>query len=310
MIRFAALDLGSNSFLCLIGEGDASGIYKILSDEMELVRLGEGLSHSKSFQVASLQRADQALEKFAAQIKKYRPQKILAMATAAARDAQNKEELFRICQKHGIPVEIIPGSMEAQITFQGAQCSIGIASVNQNHRPCLVVDVGGRSTEIIYGVGPRFHFGQSLRLGVVDLSECHHLSASPAKRQIDEARAKVQEALRLLSPDFCDDLSFEMKAVAGTPTTIAQIMIGAFDPERIENMVITKEDFLQKIQEFTRMEAREIREKYRIPEKRADVILAGCLVLAGVMDFFNKQQLIVSTRGVRFGVALEILKEG
>src|SRR5688572_18471439 len=119
-MKIAALDLGSNTLLCLIAEVEKNSIKNVLHDQVEIVSLGQGLSNSRSFHPDALERADNALEKFSKTISEFKREKILAMATSAARDAENKEALFALGRKHGIPIEIIPGEKEAEITYQGS----------------------------------------------------------------------------------------------------------------------------------------------------------------------------------------------
>lgn len=318
-MRFAALDLGSNSFLCLIGEGNAQEITRILSDDVELVRLGEGLSKTKFFNQDALTRADEALSKFAKTIDRLRPQKVLAMATAAARDAENKNELFDLCHKYKIPLQIIPGDQEARITFQGAQCKVRPlerSAENQEvllseNKKNLVIDTGGRSTEIILGQGNQFFSGMSLSLGVVELTESFGLNGPIASREIFLAKKTIQQKLSGLAQEIQlvrGENQLSIKALAGTPTTLAQIFIGKYDPDKIENMEISQKSIETQILEFSQRTSFQIERDFKIPQKRADVILAGSLILSGILDFFQKDKIYVSTKGVRFGVAMEILR--
>ncbi len=119
-MKVAALDLGTNTFLCLIAEGSRNGISKVHKDLAQVVRLGQGVDKTGEFHPDALVRARQCLSEFKKEIDKHNVDRILAMATSAARDAKNGQELFRIGEDLGIPIEIIPGEDEARITYQGA----------------------------------------------------------------------------------------------------------------------------------------------------------------------------------------------
>jgi exopolyphosphatase/guanosine-5'-triphosphate,3'-diphosphate pyrophosphatase len=106
----AALDLGSNSFLCLLAKSDSENNFSTISDHVEIVRLGKNLEQKGEFDSESLQRAQNTLERFKKQIETVKPDLVLAVATAAARRAKNSEELIKIGQKLSIPIEIISGS--------------------------------------------------------------------------------------------------------------------------------------------------------------------------------------------------------
>lgn len=300
-MKVAALDLGSNTFLCLIADVTKDGIQKIYSDEVQVVRLGQGLNETKKFHPDALKRADECLERFARTIATHQPEKILAMATSAARDAENREELFALAKKRGIPLEIIPGEKEAEITYQGAVSGSDVSDKNM-----MVIDIGGGSTEFIFGKGRQRGIGESYDIGCVRLTE-RFIHAQPTMdADILQATQYIEQAItkaRNLAPaDFKLDT---ILAVAGTPTTLAAAEIGRFDTERIDGYQLTKdglEAWLNKLQ------AASVEEKigFGIPAGRADVILIGVITLLSTLKIFGLNQLSVSTRGVRYGVALEM----
>ncbi len=118
-MKVAAIDLGSNSFLCLIAEKNNQGDLVEVYDTIEFVKLGEGVHKNRAFSEASLKRADEALSKFRTEINKHKILKISSVATSAARDVTNKKLFFDICEKHQIPVEVISGENEGEYTFLG-----------------------------------------------------------------------------------------------------------------------------------------------------------------------------------------------
>lgn len=166
-MKVAALDLGTNSFLCLIAEVDQNKIKSIVSDQVEVVRLGQEVQQTKRFHPEALERAEKCLQNFRRTIDLHKPEKILAMATSAARDVSNAEELFYIGKKLMIPIEIIPGNKEAEITFFGSISGESIGS-----QETAVIDIGGGSTEIILGSEKEIHFSKSVNIGAVRLTRC------------------------------------------------------------------------------------------------------------------------------------------
>jgi exopolyphosphatase / guanosine-5'-triphosphate,3'-diphosphate pyrophosphatase len=248
-----------------------------------------------------LLRADSCLSAFSNEIKKHNPTEVLAMATSAARDAENGEELFKLASKYQIPLEIIPGEKEATITYQGA-----ISGLRTQGKQLLVVDIGGGSTEFIFGQEQKIQKGKSFDIGCVRLTE-RFIKNQPSP--IDEVLAAkgyikdVVEQVHDFQPkQFIID---EIIAVAGTPTSLAAAEIGVFDPNRIDGYQLTYESLQSWL---NRLSAASVSEKIKmgIPEGRADVILIGVLILLQTLEKFNKKALTVSTRGVRYGVALEI----
>ncbi|WP_409478748.1 Ppx/GppA family phosphatase [Pseudobdellovibrio sp. HCB154] len=299
-MKLASLDLGSNTFLCLVSEIQNQKVTKIYSDEVEMVRLGQGLSASKKFHPEALVRAKNTLTNFRKTLDREKPEAILAMATSAARDAENKEELFKICQDLNIPLEIIPGEKEAEITYRGGVS--GLTSTGSR----LVVDIGGGSTEFIFGEDQKILAGKSLDIGCVRLTE-KFISLQPTPQtEIDKLQNFIREQLQQIIK-LAPQMPKEILAVAGTPTTIAQVELGGFDPAKIDGYKLTEQGLQKWLTQLTGMS---VAEKIAIgyPEGRADVIIVGVITLLETLKAFNLKELTVSTRGVRYGVALELAK--
>lgn len=300
-MKVAALDLGSNTFLCLIAEVSATEIIKVYSDDVEIVRLGQGLEQTKKLHPEALVRADLCLKRFSEIIKKHKPEKILAMATSAARDASNREELFDIAKKYNIPLEVIPGEKEAAITYKGAVSAL--KSVNKN---LMIVDIGGGSTEFIFGRDKNLINGASFDIGCVRLTE-RFISEQPSSSdEIQNVIAFVDTEIRKAKNQMPENFDLDqIIAVAGTPTTLVAAELGSFDINKIDGYLLTDQklnEWLIKLKKATFEE----KIKMGIPAGRADVILVGAIILERTLRLFNKKTLSVSTRGVRYGVALEM----
>ncbi len=300
-MKIAALDLGSNTFLCLIAEVNSSGVSQIYSDTVEVVRLGQGLANTKKFHPDALLRADSCLKNFKSHIDIHMPERVLAMATSAARDATNQQELFTLCEKYNIPLEIIPGESEAAITYQGAVSGTGHADKN-----LMVLDIGGGSTEFIFGRDKTLIEGASYNIGCVRLTE-KHITRQPTpvneiQQIIEIVDPEIEKAIAMMPVDFKLD---QIIAVAGTPTSLAAAELGFFDTEKIDGYRLSR----SKLENWlTILGKSSINEKIEmgIPPGRADVILVGVVILLRTLVRFNLDEIIVSTRGVRYGVALEI----
>jgi len=298
-MKVAALDLGSNTFLCLIAEIENQKIQKIYSDQVEIVRLGQDVNKTKMLHPEALIRAKKALENFKKTIDVEKPEAILAMATSAARDSNNRHELFQICSDLNIPLEIIPGDQEAEITYKGST-SGQIDFENQQ----LVIDIGGGSTEFIIGSHQKLRLSQSLNIGCVRLTE-QFISEQPTPHaEIEKLTLHIHEQIQKFALKNTRPLQ-QILAVAGTPTTIAAVELGYFDSTKIDGYVLTLDGltkWLNKVIPLT------IDEKIQLgfPKGRADVIVVGLIILIETMKIFNLNQLKVSTRGVRFGIALEL----
>lgn len=306
-MKVAALDLGTNSFLCLIAEVEKHGtqfkITRIISDEVEVVRLGQGVQQNKKFHPEALSRAKACLTKFRKTIDQHQPEKILAMATSAARDVSNPDEFFKIGEELNIPIEIIPGSKEAEITFSGS-----ISGISVGPQTIGVIDIGGGSTEIILGSNSQIHFSQSANIGAVRITEMFFPDQPPTQEECLKAQEYISRQLEFLKNPLSQwqpDLAI---AVAGTPTELAKIMIGSFDRERVDGFKIDFGILDLWLDSFMNTDSHQREIQYGVSHGRADIILAGTMILKECLKALNLQELTVSTRGVRYGVALEIAK--
>lgn len=304
-MRVAALDLGSNTFLCLIADIENGKITQIIRDDLELVRLGQDVHKTKCFHPDALTRADNALQKFERNIAFHKPDRVLAMATSAARDVTNAQSLFDLCSKYSIPVEIIPGGQEARITFQGATSHPDL----QSFKPRMLVDIGGGSTEFVFGVGTHLHWGHSLDLGVVRMKEKFIRQFPISDQNFKDLELEVQNLMKgLFSMKGCPKPGeiTEIIAVAGTPTELARIEIGEFVPEKIDGYKLTHSRLLQWVFELKKRTPEQIAKDFKVKPGRADVLMVGALILFNVLRNWNMMELSVSTRGVRFGVAMDL----
>lgn len=302
-MKVAALDLGTNSFLCLIADVENQQIKKIHSDQVQIVRLGQDVNQTKKFHPDALARAEKCLSEFRRTIDQHQPEKILAMATSAARDVSNSQKLFEIGKSLGIPIEIIPGDKEAEITFKGS-----ISGFPKSNKRLAVIDIGGGSTEIIAGTHEKLLGGESINIGGVRLTEMFFKAQPPSEDEISEFNAHVENKLKPLCEIVKKFKVDELVAVAGTPTELAAASLGGFDPAKIDGFQFSQAELEIWIQKFQKTTPQERVQKFGISQGRADIILAGTMILKSVLVGLQFDSVTISTRGVRYGVALELEK--
>jgi exopolyphosphatase/guanosine-5'-triphosphate,3'-diphosphate pyrophosphatase len=302
-MKVAALDLGSNTFLCLIVEVVNGTVVRVISDKAEVVRLGQDVAKTKMFHPKALERAKNCLENFSKEIRLNQVENILAMATSAARDVKNGQELFSICQNLSIPLEIIPGDKEADITYLGAT-----SSEPQDGKKKLVIDVGGGSTEFIVGENSKVHFAKSLDIGCVRLTE-KLISKYPVSN--DEAKSihqYIDDQIKQIESEISKYKIDQIIAVAGTPTSLAAAEIGIYEDSKVNGYKLSLDSLISWEEKLRQLTPEEIVSKYRFEKGRADVLLVGVIILLKTLQILNLREMTVSTKGVRYGVALEIEK--
>jgi exopolyphosphatase/guanosine-5'-triphosphate,3'-diphosphate pyrophosphatase len=297
-MRIAALDLGTNTFLCLIADVDAGEIKRVISDQARVVRLGQDVHQSRRFHPEALARAEACLADYASEIRKQSVDRIVAAATSAARDVANGEELLAIGRKHGIPIEIISGVREAESTFLGTVSGRPSA-------PAAIIDVGGGSTEFIFGDAAGIKEKISVDVGSVRMTELFVTGHPIAARELDAMAGHIREKLQPVARKLRGLGLRQGIAVAGTPTTLAAIDMGKpFDAELVHGYRFR----IEKLHAWTnRLAAMTIAERQALnglDAKRADVIPAGSLVLALGCEALGLSEIEVSIRGLRYGLAL------
>jgi exopolyphosphatase/guanosine-5'-triphosphate,3'-diphosphate pyrophosphatase len=299
-LRVAAVDLGTNTFLCLVadvvGEG-ASRQLQVIKDVARVVRLGEGVHQNRRFAPAALSRAAKCLDEFASVIKACGTQKVVATATSAARDVSNGEELLRLGADRGIPIQIIGGDREAELSFAGAVSGLP----SKTSKNLLVVDVGGGSTELIYQPIKSAGRRTSFNVGCVRLTEMFvkgDVIAPTEIQNIYDHAFKVMKSFGQAPADVAI-------AVAGTPTTLACVAQGIdFDDSKVEGFIFTRPKLEELVHNLANLPLEKRKAVKGMEPLRADVIVTGGVLLLASLDAVGLNELYVSTRGLRFGAAL------
>lgn len=298
----AAIDLGSNSFICLVFKKDPHGQMQVLHDEVVLTRLSEAVDQNKRLSKDALKRSEEAFKKFHSYFKKYNVEKVLAVATSAARDAQNQKEFLDIAAKYDIPIKILSGNQEAQMTFLGIKEYF-------NDKTGVVIDIGGGSTEYILVSNGEMVQRVSLDMGVVRFSERFD-AFDDYKSKKEKIHKAIQELI--VGNEVLQDMRKNkidlILAVSGTPTNAAALMVGGFDSEQIEGFKLTQ-NHLHELEEkfsFLNLDAR-LKQYPFIDPKRSDVLPVGLAILDESMKFFEIPTLSISTKGIRHGAAKILL---
>ncbi len=300
MLR-ASIDLGTNTCLMLIAEVESGLVRKVLGDYARVIRLGEGVDKARSLQPDAIERTLACLEEYSRIISKsgILPGDVICVATSHARDAENGEEfLARVEAERGFRFRVISGSDEARLSFAGSLLP------GMDPPGYIVVDIGGGSTEFVTAKEDR-----SIDLGSVRFTE-RYLKADPViNEEFSICLNAIDNKLEELVGWRCSiPLDMKMLAVAGTATTLASwyLKLRTFDAYRIENAQLTKENLFQMVDGLKRMSVKERRDQVGIEPKRADVLLAGAMIMWRTMEKLNFHSCNISTRGLRYGVLMDL----
>lgn len=214
----AAIDMGSNSFRLEIGE-IAKGRYKRVDYLKETVRLGGGLDSQGMLTDEATQRGLACLARFSERLRGFAPWQVRAVATQTLREARNRDAfLQRADDVLGHPIDVISGREEARLIYQG------VSRLQPSELPRLVIDIGGRSTEMILGHGRTPRIAESFGVGSVSLSMQHfpegRFTAAHFRNAQVAAGAELEEALTLFERHLWE----EALGSSGTVGAVSQIL--------------------------------------------------------------------------------------
>ena len=304
MSRVAAIDCGTNSIRLLIADV-TGGNFKEVLRTMEIVRLGQGVDQNKSFHPDAIARTLSAVEKFAQLITSKGVEKIRFCATSATRDASNRELFTNGVKKIlGVEVEVIPGEQEAALSFIGAT-----KELSQSDGPFLVVDIGGGSTEFVFG-SEKVEFAKSVNIGCVRMSERHLNLQPPTMAQIAEAIIDIDLAITQAAKVVPISQAKSLVAVAGTATTVAAaaLKLAEYDRYLIHLSRISAPSVYQVAAMFQGMSKDQIAALGYMHPGRVDVITAGALVLSRIMAATGASEFIASESDILDGIAWSLSK--
>lgn len=301
--RVAAIDCGTNSIRLLIADVGREG-FREITREMEIVRLGQGVDQNKSFHPEAIERTLKATAKFSQEIARRGVEKIRFCATSATRDAANRD-LFIDGVKGilGIEPEVISGEEEARLSFMGATQELkGVGA------PYLVIDIGGGSTEFVFGSN-MVEFAKSQNIGCVRMSERHFTSIPPQKSEIESATADIDAAIVDASTVVPITKTTTVIAVAGTATTVAAaaLELESYDRYSIHLSRISADKSAHIARQFLSMQREEIAALPFMHPGRVDVIGAGSLVLSRILHFAKVDEYVASESDILDGMAWSLV---
>jgi exopolyphosphatase/guanosine-5'-triphosphate,3'-diphosphate pyrophosphatase len=302
-MRVAAIDCGTNSIRLLIADIEGNS-FREVTRLMEVVRLGQGVDKTGAFHPDAIARTLAAVDLYAAEIAKRGAEKIRFCATSATRDATNRALFIDgVKERLGIEPEVIAGEVEAALSFQGAT-----KDFDKSQGPFLVIDIGGGSTEFVFGTDS-VEAARSMNIGCVRMAERHFTGDQPDPGQIASAIEDIDEAIAQAAKTVSITKAKTVIMVAGTATTVAA---AALDLSEYDRYAIHLARIpAARAHEISVELLRETREQraahgYMHPG-RVDVIGAGSLVLDRIMLASGATEFVASESDILDGMAWSLV---
>lgn len=312
--RIAAIDIGTITTRLLIADVSVSvsGCTSVeeVHRAMYITHLGRGVSAEGMLSDEGIAAVLSVLEEYVQTCESHCVDTVRCVATSAMRDARNADVLIHGAAKLGISVEVIGGAEEAQLAFVGA--TYDSTGAGDSADRVLVVDVGGGSTELILGqIGGIVDSSSaeivqldSLQLGSRRLTDAFIDTDPPSTEEVQA----VREHARKLCTQYLSGYQHldRVIAVAGTATTLAAVLgkVEPYDPEMIQGYKVTQADMDRLLKMFTKMTLSERQNITGLDPKRADVIIAGTIILQAVLNALDSDHFFTSDKDLLYGIVL------
>lgn len=288
MRRVAAIDIGTNSTRLLVAEGAVEGIKKIEAG-LITTRLGEGITKGLLLQEA-MERTVEAVSLFRQTALNLGAEKVVVAATSAVRDASNQREFLDLVkQRTGLQLRVLGGEEEAALSYKGA-----LSGLVAPPRSTVVVDIGGGSTEFIW-----LHAGHirpvSVNVGAVRMTE-----TGSGEEEISFLLRPALEEVKRLS---CKNLV----GVGGTVTTLAAVdqRLSVYDPDRVHGYCLSAVSVDRILDMLKSMDIKERRKVPGLQPERADIIIAGVVIVKTILSGLGLDWMYVSECDILYGLVLE-----
>jgi len=305
-MNLAVFDIGTNSIHMLVAKIQPGLTFKILEREKDTTRLGDGSFEKRRLRKSSMRRALNVIEQFHQMSKKYRVKRSVGVATSAVRDAKNGKLFIKeVTRRTGIRIRIVSGDEEGRLIELAARSNMDVEG-----KKTLVVDIGGGSMELIVGNGKKHYFLKSFPLGVARLTDHFLRKDPPSSKQIKKLEKHIE---KILGRAIKKIIKHKVSSVIGTAGTLINLGSMAYESEYARPLKITHHHMLKKKQLeklHGQIASLSLRGRLNFPgldSKRADIILAGSILVRTLMRLLRIEEIVLSKRGIREGVILDFI---
>ena len=283
------IDIGTNScrlFLAQVFQGEEIKIEREISKDVEIVKLGEDVNKNGYLKKEAISRTVECLKRYKEKADSYGAKELVAFATSATRDSKNRDEFLNQVKEIGIDIKCISGDREAQLNFLGN-------SIVFEER-ILVLDIGGGSTEFTLGEKGEIEFVKSINIGAVRGTERFFSTQNYTDDTIEKCREWVKDMISEVK--FLKNKNFTLVGVAGTATTqiSVQKQMRVYDSSKVHMSEIRLEELRENLKLFLECSVEKRKHIVGLEEKRADVIIAGTIILITIMEELGINKMIVS----------------
>ena len=293
-VRYAVIDVGTNSVKLHVGERRADDTWGVVIDRAIVTRLGEGLDATRALAPEPADRTLEAIAALAGEAREAGAAAIAAVGTAGLRAAANAAEFVSAAEARcGVRIEIIPGEEEARLAYLAATSGLGIGGGSR-----VVFDTGGGSSQFTFGDADAIAEQFSVPVGAVRLTERHELDRAVSEDALRDVLGEIAAELGRLDDRRSPDV---LVGMGGALTNLAAVAhrLAVYDPDVVHGSRLDRAEIDRQIELYRTRTADERRAIVGLQPNRAEVILAGACVVRAVLTKLGCDSLVVSDRGLR-----------
>ncbi len=291
MKSYGVIDIGTNSIRLLIAKTNKNKIIET-NKYLEMTRLGKGVDKTKRISDESIDNTIKALKKFKAIACGEGIRSLKAIATSAVRDAVNREYFIAKAKKEvDIDIEVISGEREAKLGFLGV-----VNGIEDNVGEILVLDIGGGSTEFIVGNSNEIKYMKSVDVGAVRMTDKHINSDPVTHREFIEMDKDIKAIIKNVIGVVKNYNIEKVVGIGGTITTLGAVdqSLEKYDRNKIHNYILNQHNIQVMINNFKSIDNKERQRIKGLQPKRADIILAGSVILDNILKDLTQDNITIS----------------
>ena len=301
-MHFAVLDLGTNTFHILIAKIEKKNTSIIYRDEQWVYLAEKGI---ETIAQSAIQRAEQVLKKYSQIINKYSCEISIAIGTAAFRKASNSDVLKEMANNLlGCEVNIIEGDKEAELIYKGVRWACKLAD-----EKCLIMDIGGGSTEFIIANKNEIFWKKSFALGASVLKQKFHHHEPVLSEEIKEMKKYLKSQLEELSTEMQKHSIAKLIGASGSFDSFRDCLNREIIPvnEQQDNTELNKTELLLLFQELIKLDWDERKKYPGLVNFRAEMIVTASIITEYIIETFSIESISQSAYALKEGVLMELL---
>lgn len=309
--RYAIIDIGTNSVILLVCDvNNRTREYKVILDTTEITRLGQGLYPTLYLQSSSIDRTCAVIRQYLRQTEILGVEQTVAVGTNVLRVAENARSFIDLVQdEFRLDVEVILADTEAHLSYLSVREDRAFRRLEAHE--LMVIDIGGGSTEQVF-LDNGDLICRSVPFGAVSITDQFVKNDPPTNQEIQKIEVFIQETLINQGWTTQSQVPISLVGIGGTIVNLAVVESGLIEPDLsvVHGQVLDQKEISDQIDLFRSLTIDDLRRIPGLEVKRADVILAGTLILRGLMNHVGVDHVYVSTRGVRYGVMIDRFLSG